>query len=135
MMTASMLSLALCACGDSGSQQPVAKVDIANPISDQLKGGNDLFRAIGLRRPIVDSGHRCKKVDAGGYQQQYKNYAMWTVHCTDTGDWAVFIAPTGDAEARKCTDLAELKMPACKPAPPLGAAEADRNAKAKAASR
>jgi hypothetical protein len=119
---AAALTLALCACGDAGSdqqQQQAPRVSIANPISDQLKGGNDLYRAIGLRRPIVDSGHRCKKVDAGGYQQQYKNYAMWSVHCTDSGDWAVFIAPAGEAEARRCTDLAQLKMPACKPAPAL----------------
>jgi hypothetical protein len=111
--------LALCACGDDGAprQQDGPKMVVANPISDQLKGGNELFRAIGLRRAIVDSGRRCKKVDGGGYQEAYKNYAMWSVHCTDTGDWAVYIAPTGDAQARPCADLAQLKMPACKPAP------------------
>ena len=128
---AGVLSLALCACGDTGGEQRngVARVDIANPVSDQLKGGNDLYKAIGLRRAIVDRGHRCKKVDAGGYQQQYKNYAMWSVHCTDTGDWAVFIAPTGDAEARRCGDLAQLKIPACKPAPALVAEGAKPSAR------
>jgi hypothetical protein len=117
-MVAGVLTLALCACGDTGSEQrnDVTKVEIANPISDQLKAGNDLYKSIGLRRPIVDSGQRCKKVDAGSYQQQYKNYAMWSVHCTDSGDWAVFIAPSGDAEARRCADLARLDIPVCKPA-------------------
>jgi hypothetical protein len=112
-------ALALAACGDGGApeQRQVAKVEIANPVSEQLKGGNDLFRAIGLRRAIVDSGRRCKKVDGGGYQEQYKNYAMWSVHCTDSGDWAVFIGPSGDAQARPCPDLAQLKMPLCRPAP------------------
>ena len=116
---AAALILALGACGDTGGEQrnDVARVEIANPVSDQIKGGNDLYRAIGLRRPIVDTGHRCKKVDGGAYQQQYKNYAMWSVHCTDSGDWAVFIAPTGDAEARSCKDLAQLGIPLCKPAP------------------
>ena len=40
---------------------------------------------------------------------------MWTVRCTDTGDWAVFIAPNGDVQPRRCADEAELKLPACKP--------------------
>ena len=116
---AGALILALGGCGDTGSEQrnDVTRVEIANPVSEQLKGGNALYRAIGLRRPIVDTGHRCKKVDAGGYQQQFKNYAMWSVHCTDSGDWAVFIAPTGDAEARRCADLVQLGIPQCKPAP------------------
>lgn len=119
-LIAAALSFALCACGDAGTDPKQApRVTVANPVSDQLKRGNDLYRAIGLRRAIVDSGHRCKKVDAGGYQEQYKNYAMWSVHCSDSEGWAVFIAPTGDAEARRCADLAQLKMPACKPAPPI----------------
>src|SRR4051812_45923253 len=92
---AGLLSLALCACGDSGSQpgQNVTRIEMANPFSDQLKGGDALYRSIGLRRVVVDSGHRCKNVDAGGFQQTYKNYALWTAHCSDSGDWAIFIAP------------------------------------------
>jgi hypothetical protein len=39
---------------------------------------------------------------------------MWTLRCTDTGDWAVFIAPNGDVQSRKCADLAELKLPVCR---------------------
>jgi hypothetical protein len=118
---AALLCLGLCACGDSGStpERQVTKVEMANPISDQLKGGNDLFRSIGLRRAIVDSGHRCKNVDAGGFQQSFKNYALWTAHCSDSGDWAVFIAPAGEAEARRCTDMATLKLPSCTTAPAL----------------
>lgn len=121
MMIATALSLPLCACGDNGSQQQqdVTKVVIANPVSDQLKGGDALYRAIGLRRVIVDSGHHCKSVDAGGFQQPYKNYALWTAHCTDSGDWAVFIAPAGDAEARRCDEMVQLRMPKCGVSPPL----------------
>jgi hypothetical protein len=132
MTMTGVLVLALCACGDSGSQpkQNVKRIEMANPVSDQLKGGNDLYRAIGLRRVIVDSGQRCKNVDAGGYQQNFKNYALWTAHCSDSGDWAVFIAPAGEAEARRCADMARLNLPACTKPPAL---EAAVGAKSKAA--
>jgi hypothetical protein len=123
------LLLALGACGDGGgSQQPVTKIEMANPISDQLKTASDVNKAVVLRRPIVDSGYRCKRVDAGAYQQQYKNNAMWTAHCTDSGDWAVFIGPTGDAQARACKDAAQLKLPECRPSPPLNSAPPAKSA-------
>ena len=116
---ASLVALALCGCGEAGDgqQRNVTRIEMANPVSDQLKGGNDLYRAIGLRRAIIDSGQRCKKVDGAAYQEDYKNHAMWTAHCTDSGDWAVFISPGGEAQARPCADLVQLKIPACKPAP------------------
>ena len=116
---ASLAALALCGCGDAGDgqQRNVTRITMANPVSDQLKGGDDLYRAIGLRRAIIDSGQRCKKVDGAAYQQEYKNQAMWTAHCSDSGDWAVFISPGGEAQARTCADLVQLKIVTCKPTP------------------
>jgi hypothetical protein len=40
--------------------------------------------------------------------------AMWTAHCTDTGDWAIFIAPTADVQVRQCRHSKELGLPECK---------------------
>ena len=79
--------------------------------------GSDVSRYLGLRRGIVDSGGRCKRVDRGAYQEEYKNMAMWAAHCTDTGDWSVFIAPSGDVQARLCTEAKQLGLPECKSLP------------------
>lgn len=116
---AGLAALTLWGCGESGDgqQRNVTRIAMANPVSDQLKGGDDLYRAIGLRRAIIDSGQRCKKVDGAAYQQEYKNQAMWTAHCSDSGDWAVFISPGGEAQARTCADLVQLKIVTCKPTP------------------
>jgi hypothetical protein len=114
----------LAACEDGTPERDVAKVKIVVPASDALKAmKSDLYRNLGLRRSIVDSGQRCKKVVSGAYQQDWNNLAMWTAHCTDTGDWAIFIAPNDDVQVRRCADEAQLKLPACKPLPPAVAEE------------
>jgi len=108
------LSLALAGCGQG---QPgggnVASVRLANPQSEQLKGLSEIYRNLGLRRAIMDSGQRCKKSEGGAYQQDYKNMAVWTTHCVDSGDWAIFISPGGEVQVRKCADTVALGLPAC----------------------
>ena len=115
-------ALVLAGCDDGAPERQTTQMRAANPISDQLKGMSELYRNLGLRRAIVDSGQRCKKVDRGGYQQDYKTMAMWTAHCTDSGDWAVFIAPNADVQVRQCRHAETLKLPACQvqPAPKAG---------------
>ena len=113
-----LLGLALAACDDGAPERRTKVMRAANPVSDQLKAmGSDVSRYLGLRRGIVDSGGRCKRVDRGAYQEDYKSMAMWTAHCTDSGDWAVFIAPSGDVQARECKDARQLGIPECKPMP------------------
>jgi hypothetical protein len=112
------LSLFVTACENGQPEQDVVKVRAANALSDQLKGMSELYRYLGLRRAIMDSGQRCKRVDVGAYQEDYKNMAMWVAHCTDSGDWTIFIAPNGDVQVRKCADAAQLKLPACRTLPP-----------------
>jgi hypothetical protein len=110
---AAMLALAGC---ENGAPEPQRKtVKLANPTSEGLKKLDELYRFLGLRRAIVDNGQRCKKVDAGRYQQDFKNMAMWTARCTDTGEWAIFIAPNGNVQVRRCGNLARINLPACQP--------------------
>src|SRR3546814_15644817 len=71
-------------------------------------------RGLALRRAIQDSGERCKRVDSSGYQQDYRNLSMWTARCSDSGDWALFVAPTGDVQVRRCEDAASLELPTCR---------------------
>ena len=126
------LSLALAACGsDSPDRSETTQMVAANPTSDGLKKLSPVYRFLGLRRAIVESGQRCKKVDNGAFQEDYKSMAMWVAHCTDSGDWTVFIAPTGDVQVRQCRHAATLGLPACKPLPPAPELPQEKAAPAK----
>ena len=105
--------LLLGGCEDGAPEANVTRVAVANPHSDQLKALSEPTRLLGLYRALRDNGRRCKRVDRGGYQQQYKTMAMWTAHCTDSGDWALYIAPNGDVQASPCADAKELGLPEC----------------------
>src|SRR4051812_25982850 len=113
--TALAMTLLLAACEDGTPEQNVATVKAANSYSDQLAAMQPLYRNLGLWRAIRDAPQRCKKVDSGAFQQDYRNMAMWSAHCTDTGQWAIFIAPNGDVQVRPCADTAALHLPACRP--------------------
>jgi hypothetical protein len=106
--------LLLAGCEDGTPERNVTKVVAANPMSDQLKALSEPTRNLGLYRAIRDNGRRCKRVDQGAYQQQYKTMAMWTARCSDTGDHALYIAPNGDVQVSACKDAAELGLPECK---------------------
>ena len=110
--------LLLAGCEDGTPEQNVTQVKAAIPGSDRLAAMAPLYRNLGLWRAIRDAPERCKKVDNGAFQQDYRNLAMWTAHCTDTGQWAIFIAPNDDVQVRPCADTAKLGLPACKPLPP-----------------
>jgi hypothetical protein len=115
---------AIAACGllvagcDDGAPttRNVTKVVVANPMSDDLKALSEPTRNLGLYRAIRDNGRRCKRVDQGAYQQQYKTMAMWTARCSDSGDYALYIAPNGDVQVSACKDARELGLPECRPA-------------------
>ncbi|HEY0084507.1 MAG TPA: hypothetical protein VGB65_01220 [Allosphingosinicella sp.] len=109
--------LGLAGCEDGAPQPQRTAIKAANPTSDGLKALSPIYRSLGLRRAIVDNGQRCKKVDRGHFQQDYQNMAMWTANCTDSGEWAVFIAPNGNVQVRRCGNLASIKLPACQPIP------------------
>jgi hypothetical protein len=126
-------ALALAACEDGAPEQNIISVRAANPTSDNLKTLDPLYRHLGLWRGIRYNRGVCKKVDRGAYQQEYKNMAMWTAHCTDSGDWAVFIAPDATVQAAKCSDAESLRLPACKPIPEEPAEAEDTPPKAEKA--
>jgi hypothetical protein len=113
------IGLLLAGCEDGTPEQNVTQVRVANPQSDQLKALSVPMRNLGLYRAIRDNGRRCKRVEAAAYQQEYKTMAMWTAHCSDSGDWAVYIAPTSDVQVSPCGDAHQLGLPECKhPSPP-----------------
>jgi hypothetical protein len=108
--------LVVAGCEDGAPERNVTKVRAANPHSDQLKTLSEPMRNLGVYRSIRDNGRRCKRVESAAYQQEYKTMAMWTARCSDSGDWAVYIAPNGDVQASPCGDAKKLGLPECRPA-------------------
>ena len=115
-VTIAAFAALLAGCEDGAPERNVTQVVAANPHSDQLKALSEPTRHLGLYRALRDNGQRCKRVDRGEYQQQYKTMAMWTAHCTDTGDYALYIAPNGDVQISACKDARELGLPECRAA-------------------
>jgi len=120
-------ALALASCGgesapgnDGGGQ-----IKIANPGHDQLMRLSPPMQKLGLMRAIRDTRNQCKRVDAAAFQQDYRGMAMWVAACSNTGAWAVFIAPNGDLQVRDCDHAAQLGLPQCR----IPAAEAAPAAK------
>ncbi len=107
----------LAGCEDGAPEQNRTTVRAANPMSDQLKTLSEMSRNLGLYRAVRDSGQRCKRVDQGAYQEEYKTMAMWVARCSDTGDWQIFIAPNGDVQVRQCRHAETLGLPACRALP------------------
>jgi hypothetical protein len=115
--TCGAIGLLLVGCEDGAPERDVTKVVAANPMSDQLRTLSEPMRNLGLYRAIRDNGRRCKRVESAAYQQQYKSMAMWTARCSDTGDFAVYIAPNGDVQVSPCRDSATLDLPTCSALP------------------
>lgn len=92
------------ACGD---QDKAPRGDVVpNTFDEQLRDLSPSARNLGLRNAILDSGARCERVDRSAFQQPYKGTAMWLAHCTNTGDFAVFVGRTGYAQVVRCDAVA-----------------------------
>ncbi len=110
---------ALSACGGGDPQtQPKAKsISVQNPFHDQLNALTPPMRMLGLMRALRDTGHRCRRVENGRFQQDHRGMKMWTARCDDDRQWAIFIAPNADLQVRPCAQAQQLGLPACGPLP------------------
>jgi hypothetical protein len=109
--------------GNETASSAPRKITIRNEWQEKLLKLSDNDRDLTLRRAIRDDGGSCSKISGSKYQQPYKSMEMWVAHCS-SGDWAVFIAASGDVQARACTeipqlnrDTPQLKLPTCHPWP------------------
>jgi hypothetical protein len=103
-------ALALCACGKSSEQPRQVQ---PNAYDQQLQSLSVSARNLGLRNAIQDSGAKCGRVERSARQQDYRNSAMWVAHCTDIGDFALFVTSQGYAQIIRCDNLGE-GVPACR---------------------
>lgn len=116
LLTITVAALTLAGCDGSSSeprQVRSIKVGADNPYQTQMQQLSEANRGLALRRAVQDSGERCKRAEASAFQGDYKSLKMWTLRCSDTGDWALFLAANGDIQARACKDLLQLGLPPC----------------------
>jgi hypothetical protein len=113
----SLLVLALAACGGEQAQQAQRnepQIVVRSAEQDRLHQLSDMDRDIGLKRAIIESGLRCKRVTKSGYVQEHNKLSMWMASCDDDRDWAIFVGADGSAQVRPCVDMARLGLPECK---------------------
>ena len=113
-----MTRFAIALLGLAVTAAPLQAVKIANPASDQLAKLSSLQRRGALRGALLDSGYACTRVEKAAIQGPWKNMIMWRAQCSATDpryDYAIFVGPDASIQARPCADLAELKLPRCRP--------------------
>jgi hypothetical protein len=107
----------LTACGSGGGDQATANqkdISVRSEEQDRLHQLTDLNRDIALKRAILASGLRCKRVVRSGYVAEYNKLSMWSADCDDNRSWGIFVGPDGSAQVRPCTDMARFKLPECR---------------------
>ena len=107
------------ASADAAASRETA-IRIANRPHEALLRLDDSSRRITLVRAIRATGNRCpRRVEPNPvHQGDYEGMAYWTARCDNNEQYAVFIAPNEDVQVRNCSDMAELRLPACRPLPP-----------------
>jgi hypothetical protein len=94
-----------------------AAVTIANPASDQMARLTVIQRKGALRAAMLDSGVPCERIEKTNIQGPWSNTIMWRAKCAGDPrhDYAVFVGPDASVQVRYCAEMAELKLPACRP--------------------
>ena len=113
LLAAVCLGLFAAGCDDSGSDQPARPITVRSEVQDRLHELSEMNLKIALRRAIYDAGATCPRVDEAGYIQEYGNLSVWTASCSNGQNWAVFVAPDGTAQLRRCEHMEQLNLPRC----------------------
>ena len=107
-----------CEGGDEANVTQIV-VNKGNPFHEKMLAMSETNRMLALRRAIQDEGGSCPRITDSVYQQQYEGMAMWTARCS-TGDWAVYVAPSGVVQTRPCRHAEQLGLPECLALPEKG---------------
>lgn len=110
-------ALFLAACGSGGGEQPAtnqAEIAVRSEEQNRLHQLTDMNRDIALKRAILASGLRCRRVVRSGYVTEFKKLSMWQADCDDNRSWGIFVGADGTAQVRPCTDNIRFKLPECR---------------------
>lgn len=110
-------ALVLASCGGgTGNETASNQTEIAVRSEEQnaLHQLDEMNRNIALKRAILASGLRCKRVERSGYVTEYKKLSMWAADCDDKRSWGIFVGPDGSAQVRPCSDNQRFQLPACR---------------------
>lgn len=113
ILTALAASLVTAGCDDGSSTNSQQPIVVRGQAQDQLHQLSEMNQKIALRRAIYDSGATCRTVTEAGYVQEHGNLSMWTASCADGQRWAIFVAPDGTAQIRRCEHVEQLNLPRC----------------------
>jgi hypothetical protein len=114
-MIAATASLAAGLAGcDDGEPRNVTKIVVekGNPPHEKMLKLSETDRMLALRRAVQDEGGSCPRVTDSAFQQMYEGMAMWNARCSN-GDWAIYVAPSGIVQTRKCAEAKQLGLPEC----------------------
>jgi hypothetical protein len=110
-------ALLLSACsGEPAGRAATNQAEIAVRSEEQnrLHQLDDMNRDIALKRAILASGLRCRRVVRSGYVTEFKKLSMWAADCDDKRSWGIFVGPDGSAQVRPCSDNARFQLPDCR---------------------
>lgn len=110
-------ALLLAACGSGNNDQTATKqpdISVRSDEQNALHQLSDMNRDIALKRAILASGLRCKRVVRSGYVTEYNKLSMWQADCDDKRSWGIFVGADGSAQVRPCSDNAKFKLPECR---------------------
>ena len=113
LLAAAAAGLLAAGCDDSDFDQTARPITVRSEVQDRLHELDEMNLKIALRRAIYDAGATCPRVDEAGYVQEYGNLSMWTASCSNKQNWAVFVAPDGTAQLRRCEHVEQLNLPRC----------------------
>nr|WP_314446121.1 hypothetical protein [uncultured Sphingomonas sp.] len=108
---------ALAACGGEASREATTnqpEIAVRSEEQNRLHQLSDMNRDIALKRAILASGLRCRRVVRSGYVTEYNKLSMWQADCDDNRSWGIFVGPDGSAQVRPCTDNAKFQLPECR---------------------
>ena len=112
-VTVTLMAFLIGACSKPPTPPSEQQVRGQSAEQKQMHGLDEMNRSIALKRAIHSSGYSCKRIERSGYVEEHGNLSMWTAHCSDKRDWAIFIGPDASVQVRPCADMAEFKLPAC----------------------
>lgn len=113
LLTGLTIALLAGACDNPQPREPRRSISVRSEQQEGLHKLSEPYRHVALRRAIYDAGRTCRTVTRSGYVQEYGNLSMWTATCDSGRSWAIFVGPDGSVQVRDCSEMEQLKLPAC----------------------